>query len=121
MGSLFAAFLGYNPVETLLGPSGVLDRLNPENAATLTGPEFFPNLVSGPFHDGLVVVFTVAAVMSVVAAIASLARGQRFVHQDRVEVVVAEANRVLDEAEARGEGQALAAATDRTTRGTDER
>jgi hypothetical protein len=42
------------------------------NAATLTGKEFFPNLISGPFHSGLVVVFVAAALMSVVSAAASL-------------------------------------------------
>ncbi|HEY0237563.1 MAG TPA: MFS transporter [Friedmanniella sp.] len=107
VGSLFAAFLGYNPIQTMLGPAGVLDKLNPADAATLTGPEFFPNLISGPFHAGLVVVFLVAAAMSFVGAVASLSRGKRFIHE---EVVVAEANRVLDEA-AGGE-PALATATE---------
>jgi hypothetical protein len=115
VGSLFAAFLGYNPIQTLLGPSGVLDHLKPEDAATLTGQEFFPNLVSGPFHDGLVVVFTVAAVMSVIAAIASLSRGQRFVHE---EPVVAAAGRVLEEADVEAEGPVLAVTNGRQVRGS---
>jgi hypothetical protein len=72
VGSLFAAFLGFNPLAELLGPSGVLGQLPPANAATLTGKEFFPNLISGPFHQGLVVVFITAAVMSVISAAASL-------------------------------------------------
>jgi MFS family permease len=72
VGSLFAAFLGYNPLAQLLGPSGVLQQLPAGNAATLTGKEFFPNLISGPFHSGLVVVFVAAALMSVVSAAASL-------------------------------------------------
>ena len=76
VGSLFAAFLGYNPVSQLLGPTGALERIPAADAATLTGTEFFPNLVSGPFHDGLVVVFVAAAVMMVVAAIASLLTGR---------------------------------------------
>jgi MFS family permease len=71
VGSLFAAFLGYNPLAELLGPSGVLAHLPAANAANLTGKEFFPHLISGPFHRGLVVVFVAAAVMSVVSAIAS--------------------------------------------------
>ena len=33
VGSLFAAFLGYNPLQSLLGPTGELDRLPPANAA----------------------------------------------------------------------------------------
>jgi EmrB/QacA subfamily drug resistance transporter len=81
--SLFAAFLGYNPIQSLLGPS-VLASLSPADAATLTGKEFFPSLISGPFHDGLVVVFLAAAVMSFIGALASLTRGKRFVHDEAV-------------------------------------
>jgi MFS family permease len=71
VGSLFAAFLGYNPLAQLLGPSGVLNALPPGHAAQLTGKEFFPHLISGPFHRGLVVVFLAAALMSVISAAAS--------------------------------------------------
>jgi MFS family permease len=78
--SLFAAFLGYNPMERLLGPTGALDQVSSHQAATLTGGEFFPQLISGPFHSGLVVVFTAAALMSVIGALASLMRGRRYVH-----------------------------------------
>ncbi len=84
VGSLFAAFLGYNPIEALLGPSGVLKTLHPADAAALTGHEFFPQLISGPFHDGLVVVFGVAAAMSLIGAVASLSRGGRYVHDELV-------------------------------------
>jgi hypothetical protein len=79
VGSLFAAFLGYNPVGSLLGPQ-LLGSLPPSSAATLTGPEFFPHLVSAPFHSGLVIVFGVAIAMSLVGALTSLMRGTRFVH-----------------------------------------
>lgn len=75
VGSLFASFLGYNPIAELLAPSGVLTQLPAADAAELTGKTFFPQLVSGPFHDGLVVVFTAAAVMMVVGAVASLLTG----------------------------------------------
>ncbi|MCU1615132.1 MAG: transporter [Frankiales bacterium] len=78
--SLFAAFLGFNPIQMLLGPTGALQHVSAQQAATLTGGEFFPRLISGPFHTGLVVVFTAAALMSVIAAVASLARGKRYVH-----------------------------------------
>ena len=78
--SLFAAFLGFNPIERLLGPTGALDHVSAHQAATLTGGQFFPQLISGPFHSGLVVVFTAAAVMSVIGALASLLRGGRYVH-----------------------------------------
>jgi MFS family permease len=72
VGSLFAAFLGVNPVAALLGPTGTLATLPPSDAATLTGQQFFPSLLAQPFHDGLVVVFAAAAVMMLVAAAASL-------------------------------------------------
>lgn len=68
--SLFAAFLGYNPIAELLGSSGVLQQPG-VNAAVLTGKQFFPQLISGPFHNGLVVVFTTAAVMMVIGAAVS--------------------------------------------------
>jgi MFS family permease len=73
--TLFAAFLGQNPVGHLLAPSGVLGTLPHANAATLTGTRFFPNLISGPLHQGLTVVFIAAAIMALVAATASLLRG----------------------------------------------
>jgi MFS family permease len=82
VGSLFAAFLGYNPMQSLLGPSGTLQQIPPANAANLTGKEFFPHLISQPFHHGLVVVFTAAALMMLVGAFASLFRGGKYVHDD---------------------------------------
>ncbi|GAA4596666.1 MFS family permease [Actinoplanes octamycinicus] len=75
VGTLFAAFLGYNPIAELLGPS-VLGALPPDNAATLTGLEFFPRLIADPFHDGLVVVFWMAIGMAVLGALASLVRSR---------------------------------------------
>ncbi|MBA9050004.1 MFS transporter [Streptomyces griseofuscus] len=76
VGVLFAAFLGYNPIQHLLGPD-ILGHLSPSAAAHLTGREFFPHLISQPFHDGLVVVFSLAIAMSLAAAGASLIRGRR--------------------------------------------
>ncbi|WP_216898339.1 MFS transporter [Nocardia alni] len=73
--SLFAAFLGNNPISHLLGPD-VLKSLPAADSATLTGTRFFPELVSGPFHHGLVIVFGTAAVMAVIGAVASLLRGR---------------------------------------------
>jgi MFS family permease len=74
--TLFAAFLGANPVAHLLGPSGALPTLPSANREALTGTEFFPQLISEPFHHGLVTVFTAAAVMAVIAALASISRGR---------------------------------------------
>jgi MFS family permease len=75
--TLFAAVLGVNPLQHLLAPSGTLATLPASARATITGREFFPDLISGPFHHGLVVVFAVAAGLSVLAALASLLRGGR--------------------------------------------
>jgi len=75
--SLFATILGVNPIQTLLGPSGVLTSLPAANRQTLTGREFFPHLLSAPFHEGLVLVFAVSTGLAVLAAIASALRGGR--------------------------------------------
>ncbi|WP_204058247.1 MFS transporter [Microbispora corallina] len=76
VGSVFAAFLGYNPVRTLLPPD-VLHALPPAAQDRLTGNAFFPTMISGPVHQGLVVVFSAAAVMMIVGAAASMFDGRR--------------------------------------------
>jgi MFS family permease len=81
VGSLFAAFLGYNPLGTALGalpPSATQGA----DLDTLTSKQFFPQLISGPFHHGLVIVFVVAIVMSLVGAVASSFRGARYIHDE---------------------------------------
>jgi MFS family permease len=83
--TLFAAFLGYNPVRTLLGPH-VLHHLSPANAHTLTGRGFFPHLISSPFHTALVYAFVFAIVACLVAAFASLLRGGKYVHVEEAAV-----------------------------------
>ncbi|MCV7374498.1 MFS transporter [Mycolicibacterium arabiense] len=77
VGSLFAAFLGYNPIEELLAPSGALHQPG-VNAEVLTGQTFFPQLITGPFHAGLTVVFIAAAVMMLIGAAASLFNPGRY-------------------------------------------
>jgi EmrB/QacA subfamily drug resistance transporter len=81
VGTLFAAFLGYNPMQEILGPQ-VLAQLPPGNAATLVGKQFFPHLVTDSFHQGLVVVFAMAIGISLIGALASSFRGGRFVHDE---------------------------------------
>jgi MFS family permease len=82
--TLFASFLGYNPMATLLGPH-VLHTLPPGQAGALTGRSFFPQLISGPFHTALVYAFVFAALACVVAAVASLLRGGKYHHLESVE------------------------------------
>jgi hypothetical protein len=74
--TLFAAVLGVNPLEHLLAPSGVLTQLPPDSQAVITGRDFFPSLISGPFHHGLTVVFGASIILAALAALASLARGR---------------------------------------------
>jgi MFS family permease len=90
VGTLFAAFLGYNPIAELLGPQ-VLGALPAANAAELTGLQFFPRLISGPFHDGLVIVFWLAIAMAVVGALASMLRSRRPPAAEKGELVAHEA------------------------------
>jgi MFS family permease len=75
--TVFAAMLGYNPVANLLAPSGLLHTLPAGNVATLTGKTFFPQLIAAPFHHGLMIVFTAAALMSVIGAAVSWMRGKK--------------------------------------------
>src|SRR5712675_2328943 len=77
VGSLFAAFLGYNPIAELLAPSGALQQPG-VNVELLTGKTFFPHLITEPFHSGLVVVFIAAAVMMVIGLIASIFNPGRY-------------------------------------------
>jgi MFS family permease len=75
---LFAAFLGYNPVRHLVGDQ-VLSQLPPADVAALTGHRFFPDLIAVPFQSGLRIAFGFAIVCCVIAAVASLSRGSRYV------------------------------------------
>jgi MFS family permease len=88
VGSLFAAFLGYNPVRTLLSRTGVLNHRRGVHVATLTGRRFFPELISGPFHHGLVIVFGMAIAVLVIAAVASALRGGRYVYEEQARASV---------------------------------
>jgi MFS family permease len=79
--TLFASFLGYNPMQTLLGPD-VLNSLPAGQAAQLTGRSFFPNLISPPFHSALVYAFVFATIACLVAALASALRGGKYHHEE---------------------------------------
>jgi MFS family permease len=77
---MFAALLGYNPIQMLLGPA--LSHLPASHVAYLTGHSFFPGLISAPFQSGLDIAFDFAIAACLVAAVASLLRGKRYVHDD---------------------------------------
>jgi MFS family permease len=81
IGSLFSAFLGYNPIKELLGPTGALQHMPAKQVAYITGRSFFPHLIEEPFAGGLHLAFTFAAIATGIALIASALRGKRYFHQ----------------------------------------
>ncbi len=83
IGVLFASFLGYNPVQQLLGQAGVLQHLSPQQVAALTGHGYFPALISSPFAQGLHYAVDFAIACSLIAAAASWMRGGKYVYHDR--------------------------------------
>jgi MFS family permease len=78
--ALFAAFLGYNPLGTLIPPQ-VLHVLPVAAQAHLLGKTLFPSLLASPFEQGLRIAFSISAALSVLAALASLLRGKRYIHE----------------------------------------
>jgi MFS family permease len=81
VGSLFAAFLGYNPMATLLGPMA-LHHMTAAQAHYITGRSFFPHLISAPFGKGLQKAFDFAAIVCLLGAVASLLRGGKYHHTE---------------------------------------
>jgi MFS family permease len=81
VGSLFAAFLGYNPMATLLGPSA-LHHMTAAQAHYITGRSFFPHLISAPFGKGLQKAFDFAAIVCLLGAVASLLRGGKYHYRE---------------------------------------
>ena len=82
---MFASLLGYNPIQMLLGPA--LAKLPPSHAAYLTGHTFFPSLISASFQHGLDIAFDFAIAACLIAALASLLRGGKYVHDEHGAVV----------------------------------
>jgi hypothetical protein len=80
---LFAAFLGYNPIQRLAGPH-VLHSISAHAQAVITGRAFFPQLISEPFRSGLHATFAFAIAACLIAAVASLLRGGKYHHAEPV-------------------------------------
>lgn len=78
--TLFSAFLGYNPMKSLLGST--LTHLPHAKAVYLTGKSFFPHLIASSFSKGLDQAFYFAFAATIVAAIASALRGGKYHHED---------------------------------------
>jgi hypothetical protein len=87
--TLFAAFLGYSPVQHLVGPA-VLAHLSAHQAAALTGRSFFPTLISAPFASGLHTAFDFAIAACLAAAGMSWLRGGKYHYREEAEPAAAQ-------------------------------
>ena len=79
--ALFAAFLGYDPMQSLLGDK-VMSSLPDVTQQTLSSNSFFPQTIAPAVMSSLHIAFYVSALLSVIAALASALRGKRYVHGD---------------------------------------
>jgi hypothetical protein len=100
IGVLFAAFLGYNPIKQLLGP--LLSHVPASHAAYLSGREFFPHLITAPFHSGLGVAFAFAIAANVLAGIVALFTGRNRPITDALPAGVGHNGRVASASEPAG-------------------
>jgi MFS family permease len=106
LGYIFAAFLGYNPLKSLLGPA-VLGHLAPGQVAAITGRAFFPQLIGPSFKDALTLILMFAVIMCVIAAIASALRGEKYIHVDEESIAQKARLHRPHEATARRAGKAV--------------
>jgi MFS family permease len=83
IGSLFSAFLGYNPIRELLGPTGALQHMSARQVTYITGRSFFPQLIEQPFAHGMHLAFTFAAIATGIAVVASVLRPRLYLHTTR--------------------------------------
>ncbi len=79
--SLFAAFLGFSPVQHLVGAQA-LSHLSAANQAVLNGRGFLPSLISKPFRNGLHAAFDFAVIACLIAAAASWLRGGKYIYSE---------------------------------------
>ena len=77
-GALFGAFLGYNPIGTMLKSMGSIAAGLPQSTLNvLEGQTFFPNAIASPFMTALTTAFIFAAVLCFLAALFSGLRGKK--------------------------------------------
>lgn len=96
VGSLFAAFLGYNPMSRLI-PSATLHAIPVKNQVIITGKSFFPNLISSPYMKGLRIAFIFSFVLFALAALASWLAGGKYVHQENNHLVSQDEAEAMEE------------------------
>jgi MFS family permease len=73
IGSLFAAFLGINPLKEIVRASAL--SAHGVHTSVLLSRGFFPDLISGPFAHGLRLAFMLAALACIIGALFSWLRG----------------------------------------------
>lgn len=78
--ALFAAFLGYNPMGSILGST--MSSLPAATQTTLLSNTFFPNAIGPAVMSSLHTAFYISALISAAAAVASFLRGKRYVHEE---------------------------------------
>lgn len=95
--SLFSAFLGENPITNLNKQyhGAILAGRSPDQMAHLTGRSFFSQVLSSPFGTGLHYALWFAVICSIIAAVASLLRGKRYVHGQDEPVVASETDALV--------------------------
>ncbi|MGZ7095409.1 MAG: MFS transporter, partial [Methanobacterium sp.] len=85
-GALFSAFLGYNPVNSLLAilPANIVATIPQGTLATLTGTTWFPSTLAVAFMPSLQISFVIGAAFCAIAAVLSALRGENYIHQDKL-------------------------------------
>ena len=87
--ALFAAFLGYNPIQTLLADphlASAVGQISSSTLASLEGQTFFPRAIAPSFMSALDLSFYIGAALSIAAALASLLRGRAYIHEEEVKL-----------------------------------
>lgn len=84
--ALFSAFLGYNPVDSILAvlPAPIVAHIPQATLNTLTGTTWFPSTLQNAFIPSLRTSFYIGALLSVIAAILSALRGGKYIHEHEI-------------------------------------
>lgn len=95
VGSLFAAFLGFNPLKVLAAPFS--SHISAAASSAIYSSKYYPGILSAPFKHGLSIAFGFAAVFCIIAAVVSILRGKKYVHEDKTVTIIPEQDPELSE------------------------
>jgi MFS family permease len=81
--ALFSAFLGYNPVNAILGslPASFVAHIPQSILNSLTNTTWFPSTLANAFIPSLRTSFYIGAILSAIGAILSALRGEKYIHE----------------------------------------